>query len=221
MKLDIVRGSSLCSNCFILSEENQKKLLVVDIGIGGKLTGFALKKSLASIVNKKFSDYSVEVFLTHCHIDHILGENNLRDFEKVTFSASEKAAKHINSRDNVTLVSKYGGKINYSIDKIYSDGEILKFGDTELEVIYTPGHTDGSAILYDKEGKNLFAGDVVFAGGACGRVDFPTGNRQAMISTLGKVAKLDIDHLYSGHGPDMHKNIKANILSAKQMMEYW
>ena len=67
----------------------------------------------------------------------------------------------------------------------------------------------------------MFAGDVVFAGGACGRVDFPTGNRQVMISTLGKVAELDIKHLYSGHGPDMHKNIKANILSAKRMMEYW
>lgn len=83
MKPIIVRGSGLCSNCFILSDENLKQLLIIDIGIGGKLTGFALKKSLASIVNKEFNKYSVEVFLTHCHIDHSLGENNLKDFEKI------------------------------------------------------------------------------------------------------------------------------------------
>jgi len=83
MKIDIVEGSGLCSNCFILSDEDLKKLLVIDIGIGGKLTGFALKKKLASIVKGDFSKYSVEVFLTHCHIDHSLGENNLRDFERI------------------------------------------------------------------------------------------------------------------------------------------
>lgn len=221
MKLDIVRGGGLCSNSFILSNEKDKKLFIIDLGLSGKLSRFALKKSLKKIVNEKYDDYELEVFLTHSHLDHIWGEDNLKDFKKKTFSASELAAKHINARDEITLLSKYRAKLSYSISKIYADGDSIKFSDSEFEVIYAPGHTDGSAVLYDTNSKSLFAGDVVFSGGACGRVDFPTGDRWEMIASLEKTSKLDVDHLYSGHGPDLHQKVRENILTAKNMMEYW
>ncbi len=221
MKVDVVRGGGLCSNCFILSDDNEGKLFIIDLGVTGKLTRFALKKSLKKIVNEKFEDYELEVFLTHSHLDHIWGEDNLKKFQKITYSSSELAANHINTRDEITLLSKYRAKISYSINKIYADGDIIKFSDSELQVIYSPGHTDGSAVLYETNTKSLFAGDVVFAGGGVGRVDFPTGDRWEMIATLDKISKLDIDHLYSGHGPDLHQKVRDNILYAKNMMEYW
>ena len=221
MKVDVVRGGGLCSNCFILSDENKGKLFIIDLGITGKLTRFALKKSLKKIVEEKYEDYELEVFLSHSHLDHIWGEDNLKNFKKITYSASELAANHINTRDEITLLSKYHGKISYSVNKIYAEGDIIKFSDYELEVIYSPGHTDGSAVLYETNTRSLFAGDVVFAGGACGRVDFPTGDRWEMIATLDKLSKLDIEHLYSGHGPDLHQKVRENILTAKNMMEYW
>ncbi len=221
MKVDVVRGGGLCSNCFILSDENKGKLFIIDLGITGKLTRFALKKSLKKIVEEKYEDYELEVFLSHSHLDHIWGEDNLKNFKKITYSASELAANHINTRDEITLLSKYHGKISYSVNKIYAEGDIIKFSDYELKVIYSPGHTDGSAVLYETNTRSLFAGDVVFAGGACGRVDFPTGDRWEMIATLDKLSKLDIEHLYSGHGPDLHQKVRENILTAKNMMEYW
>ncbi len=221
MKLEIVYGGGLCSNSFIIINDDEKKLFIVDLGLTGKLTRFSLRKKLEKIVEEKYNDFQLEVFLTHSHLDHIWGADNLKDFQKIAYSASELAAKHINARDEITLLSKYGAKISYTIDKTYGDNEIIKFGDYELTVIYTPGHTDGSAVLYETTSKSLFAGDVVFAGGGVGRVDFPTGDRWEMIASLEKLAKLDIEHLYSGHGPDLHQQVRDNILYAKNMMEYW
>ena len=118
-------------------------------------------------------------------------------------------------------MAKYGGRIKYTVEKIYKDGDTITVGGTTLQVIHSPGHTDGSTVLYDAKSKSLFAGDVVFQGGACGRVDFPTGDRQVMIKTLQMLSELDIEHLYSGHGPDLHTNVRRNIIQAKKMMEYW
>ncbi|HUT81458.1 MAG TPA: MBL fold metallo-hydrolase [Candidatus Bathyarchaeia archaeon] len=221
MELEIVRGSGLCSNCFILGDLINKKLLIIDLGLPGKITNFRLKKALKEITKNKLEEYQIEVFLTHAHLDHIKGEDNLDKLPNVVFCASEYTAGHINSRDGVTLLSKFHFNISYNVEKIYSDNQIINFSDTTLRVISAPGHTDGSTVLYDEKNKALFAGDVVFSGGGCGRVDLPSGNRKSMIDSLEKLTKLNIEHLYSGHGPDLHGNVRENILLAKQLMESW
>ncbi len=221
MELEIVRGSGLCSNCFILGDMLNKKLLIIDLGLPGKLTNFRLRKALKKITKNELAEYQLEVFLTHCHIDHIKGEDNLNKLPNVIFSASEKTAQHINTQDEVTLLSKYHFSLSYKVEKIYTNNQKISFADTILQAIAAPGHTDGSMVLYDEKNKSLFAGDVVFSGGACGRVDFPTGSRREMINSLEKLAKLDIEHLYSGHGNDLHINIRKNILLAKDLMENW
>lgn len=220
MEVDIVRGMGFSSNSFILSDEEKKKLLVIDLGFKGLVTGFALRRALNKIVKKEAKDWQLEVFLSHCHIDHITGEDNLKKFQDVHFSAGKATAEHINSRDNVTLLSKYGAKISFQVDKIYNDNDLIKIGNAELTVIYSPGHTDGSTVLYDTTSKSLYSGDVVFAE-ACGRVDLPTGSRQEMVETLTKLTQYDVQHLYSGHGLDMHENANENIAAVKRMMEMW
>ena len=220
MKVDTVRGLGLCSNSFILSASEEKKLLVIDLGLNGIATGFKLRRALNKIVKKEAKEWQLEVFLTHCHIDHIAGEDNLKNFQEVVFSASKAAAEHINSRDSVTLLAKYGAKISFQVNKIYNDGDRIKIGDAELTVIYAPGHTNGSAVLYESKAKALFSGDVVFDG-ACGRVDLATSNHQEMIASLAKLTQYDVQHLYSGHGPDLHENVNENILAVKNMMDMW
>ncbi|MHA1212041.1 MAG: MBL fold metallo-hydrolase [Candidatus Heimdallarchaeota archaeon] len=216
MELEIVRGGSFSANSFLLIDQNKKQILIIDLGLPGKLTMFKLRKKLAKVTQGNYGDYSIEVFLTHCHIDHVKGEDNLKKFSNVIFSASE-----LTDQDGVTLLAKYNLKIPYKVEKIYANGDTIPFADTTLRVISAPGHTDGSTVLYDEKNKSLFAGDVVFAGGGCGRVDFPSGSRKAMIETLGMLAELEIDHLYSGHGEDLHSNVRQNTLLAKRLMESW
>ncbi|MBD3189925.1 MAG: MBL fold metallo-hydrolase [Candidatus Heimdallarchaeota archaeon] len=221
MLLEVIPGSGFCSNCFILHNKEDARVLIIDLGLPGSQTNFVLKTALEKIAETKTEKLAIEVFLTHCHIDHILGADNLQGFSQVKFSASPLAAKHINARDNVTLLSmaRSSTKITYSIHQTYKDGTLISFPNTELEVIHAPGHTDGSAVIYDRRSRTLFAGDVVFAQGASGRVDLPTGNRKVLLNSLGKLAKLKIDHLYPGHGIALHQNVRENILAAKSMLE--
>jgi glyoxylase-like metal-dependent hydrolase (beta-lactamase superfamily II) len=220
MKIHVVRGGGLCSNCFILESETKEKLLIIDLGLPGLLTKFKLKKAVDKITQEK-KDYEIEVFLTHCHVDHTTGSNNLKQYSNVTYSASKLTAEHINNRDNVTLVRKYQLKIGFEVAKVYKDGDIISIDDTQLKVIYTPGHTDGSTVLYEEKGKNLFSGDVVFASGGVGRMDFPTGSKQEMIQSLEKLIQLELNGLYAGHGEEMFHNVQANIRNVKKMLEYW
>ena len=220
MEVTTVLGGGLSSNSFIISDNKNKEILVIDLGLNGRLTGFKLRKSLKEITNNKSEEYSLQVFLTHCHIDHITGSNNLNNFKEVVYSSSEKAAAHINARDEVTLLSRYMAKVSFTVDKIYKDSDFIKFGETELQVIYTPGHTDGSAVLYEKTTKSLFSGDVVFEG-TCGRMDFPTGNHSEMINSLEKLTTYDIEHLYSGHGSNLHQKVNENIKYVRKMISYY
>lgn len=86
---------------------------------------------------------------------------------------------------------------------ILRDGDALRLGDLKLKVLHTPGHTPGSMSLFFEEGKLLFAGDTLFAGGRYGRTDFAGGSMEAMVDTLGSkfVSVADDVRVLSGHGP--------------------
>ena len=220
MGLEIIRGQNFSSNSFILRSECAKKILIIDLGLSGKFSNFLLQKRVAEIYDQ--TTLEIEVFLTHCHIDHILGFDNLKPYSNVIFSASKNTANHINQRDHVTLLEMMKqAQIDFTVTKVYKDREILQLGNRELEIIYSPGHTDGCAVVYDRINKALFSGDVVFAGGASGRVDLPSGNQQQLLSSLELLANLEVNHLYSGHGIDLHNNVQENILTAKNGLQEW
>jgi glyoxylase-like metal-dependent hydrolase (beta-lactamase superfamily II) len=63
-------------------------------------------------------------------------------------------------------------------------GDVLKLGEKEVHVIYTPGHTKDSICLYD--GEDLFTGDTLFIGN-CGRTDLPGGSMEEMFHSLHEV----------------------------------
>ena len=148
MNLEIVRGGNFSSNCYILYNDSRNKLLIIDLGMTGRLTNFKLKRRISKICNNS-RDMEIEVFLTHCHIDHILGSDNLKEYPNVVFSANPITAKHINTRDEATLASKYGfkKKINYEVTKEYQHEEKISFPELNLKVIHAPGHTNGCAII--------------------------------------------------------------------------
>ncbi|NNE29797.1 MAG: MBL fold metallo-hydrolase, partial [Saprospiraceae bacterium] len=82
------------------------------------------------------------------------------------------------------------------------EGEQIKFGDTELQVIFTPGHSPASISLWNKKEDYLIAGDVLFYG-SIGRTDLPGGDMQTLLSSIReKLFPLgDSCVVYSGHGP--------------------
>lgn len=151
------------------------------------------------------------VLLTHCHFDHILGANKLREKFGAKIIIGEYDAEGL-SNTSISLSRWMGFKQEpFTADILAKDGEILKLGNTETEVVHTPGHTAGS-VCYKFEDA-VFTGDTLFKG-SIGRTDLPTGNYDAIIDSLKKlkntVPKDTV--VYPGHGPSttMEQEIQNN-----------
>jgi glyoxylase-like metal-dependent hydrolase (beta-lactamase superfamily II) len=81
-----------------------------------------------------------------------------------------------------------------------AEGGVIRFGEVRLDVLHTPGHTEGSVSLVSHEAGILFSGDTLFAGG-WGRVDLPGGDPEAMVASLTRLATLpDGLRVLPGHG---------------------
>ena len=112
---------------------------------------------------------------THCHLDHIFGNRFVH--KKYGLSL------HLHSLEKPVL--EYGptsGQAwglpfdNYDAELVFIDeGQTVRIGDEELEILFTPGHSPGSISFYSKAHKFVIAGDVLFQG-SVGRTDLPGGN---------------------------------------------
>src|SRR5439155_13849063 len=82
-----------------------------------------------------------------------------------------------------------------------AEGGVVRFGTLRLEVLHTPGHTEGSVCLLAGDEGLLFSGDTLFANG-WGRVDLPGGSAEQMAASIARLARLE-EHLrvLPGHGP--------------------
>ena len=81
-----------------------------------------------------------------------------------------------------------------------AEGGVIRFGSIRLEVLHTPGHTEGSVCLLSAEDDLLFSGDTLFANG-WGRVDLPGGLAEQMAESLVRLSALhDSLQVLPGHG---------------------
>jgi hydroxyacylglutathione hydrolase len=144
------------------------------------------------------------LWYTHAHFDHIGGAGAIAD----ALNPLPLVALHPN--DHVLWRSGGGGAMfGFDIDPgpeptiDFYDGQILKLGNVEFEIRFTPGHTTGHCILYVPSAGVCFCGDLIFAG-SVGRTDFPGGSwDQLEASIREQVYTLPDDtRLLSGHGPE-------------------
>jgi glyoxylase-like metal-dependent hydrolase (beta-lactamase superfamily II) len=89
------------------------------------------------------------------------------------------------------------------VGRFFDKDEVIKFGNHELQVLKTPGHSPGSVIFYCAEEHIAFTGDTLFKM-SVGRTDFEGGSYNALMSSLAKViAKLPRETVVlPGHGPN-------------------
>lgn len=139
------------------------------------------------------------IILTHGHFDHITGVDSL-----VNQYPGLKVLIHPADHDKLTDPEKnastlFGAKVMVKADNFpLAEKDVVKIGNTEIKVMETPGHTEGSIVLL--VGNNLFSGDTLFKG-SVGRTDLPGSSSEALLRSLKKITTLS-DHLkvYPGHG---------------------
>ncbi|MCD4746439.1 MAG: MBL fold metallo-hydrolase [Bacteroidales bacterium] len=184
-------------NTFILYDET-KECVIIDPGCYEE----SEESALSDFIEKEGLK-PVKLLNTHCHIDHILGNNFICKKYNLKPEIHKAGLLFLNSSEE--HASMYGFKMDKAIepDKFIAEGDIIKFGTSELYVIYTPGHADGSVCFINKKQKFVIVGDVLFKE-SIGRTDFPTGDYNLLINSIkNKLYILDDDFIvYTGHGPE-------------------
>lgn len=140
---------------------------------------------------------------THCHLDHIFGNKRIAGLYKLELQM------HPNEKNLFDLAPVSGERWglpfeNYEGPIIYfNEGDQVKLDDDVLEIFLTPGHSPGSVTFYNRDGKFVISGDVLFRSGI-GRTDLPGGDFDTLIASIrNKLFTLPDDVIvYSGHGPE-------------------
>jgi hydroxyacylglutathione hydrolase len=140
---------------------------------------------------------------THCHIDHVLGNKFIFD------QYGLKPKFHKGELPLLEAVVAYAPSmgIRYEVsplpDEYLPETGTIKFGNTELGLIFAPGHSPAHLCFYDKNSNLLIGGDVLFRN-SIGRTDLPGGSLTQLVNNIEqKLFTLPDDcTVYPGHGPE-------------------
>lgn len=179
-------------NCYLVADRRSREAVIIDPGEEPAMF-------LAELDTRAWSLQAI--WLTHAHIDHILGVAAVR--------AATGAPIHLHPLDRpiYDALPQYGAWVGMQVaappppDAELRAGGAVGVGGFDFEVRSTPGHSPGS-VSFVGHGM-VFGGDVLF-NGSIGRTDLPGGDFPTLMATLQSqfLSLPDSTVVHSGHGPD-------------------
>jgi hydroxyacylglutathione hydrolase len=163
----------------------------------------------------------VKLLNTHCHIDHVLGNYFVHKQWDLELGMHEDDLVTLKNIPNyASLYGFEGYQLSPEPSYYINEGDKVAFGNSELEVLFGPGHAPGHIAFYSIEDNFVVNGDILFQG-SFGRVDLPGGDFQTLKKTiLEKMFKLPENMtVYCGHGPETEIGIekKSNPIQWMEM----
>jgi glyoxylase-like metal-dependent hydrolase (beta-lactamase superfamily II) len=192
MRITLLHGNPqnyTCNAYMVRGDSNEQEDVntLVDVGIDGSIC-IEIEDLCTGIGKKKVA----QVVLTHGHYDHAAG------LAKVVACYHPKV---------------YAFAPGDSVDFLLVDGQFLRLGDREFEVLHTPGHSEDSICLYCAREQTLFAGDTPLD------VKTPGGSYPGeLLASLERIASREVATIYAGHaspvtagGPELIRRTIRNI----------
>ena len=148
--------SPVQENTYVLYNE-QKQCCIIDPGCYFPEERDELKTGI-----EKTGLTPVLLLNTHCHLDHVFGNKFVHDTWGLDLHLHTKEKPVLDFAPQSGLMYQLPFD-NYDGPLVYlKEGEIIKIGDDELEIRFTPGHSPGSVSFYHEAGGFIIGGDVLF-----------------------------------------------------------
>ena len=207
---EILPVGMLQCNCHIVGDPKTREAIVIDPGDdAGKILDVIERHRLKVTA----------IAVTHTHIDHVIGLSRVHD------ATGAPVYVHADDLGLYRMLDVQASWLGWKtpeqvkIDQLMREGDVIRWGRCEAQILHTPGHTPGSICLYmpadmpsapteETAAKSarrgtgqLFAGDTLFAG-SIGRTDLWGGSFPEILRSLkGKLLELPDDTIvYPGHG---------------------
>jgi len=194
MKIKKFTFNSFQENTYIISSE--KKCMIIDPGCYDKQE----KSELVNYIEKENIEPTI-LINTHCHLDHIFGNNFISNKYNLTPKMHPKDLPLLER--SIDIAKLYNVKLDpppLKVDLV-KENDIIQLGNTSWEILFTPGHAPGHICLLNTKNKKVIVGDVLFFM-SIGRTDLPGGNHSDLINSIKhKLFTLhDNTEVYCGHG---------------------
>jgi hydroxyacylglutathione hydrolase len=197
----MIVGDGLCSNIYVVGRE---KATIIDTGVGNRLNPVWPQLKELGIEPKNVD----KIVITHAHHDHAMG----------AFLILEKASPkvYVHTKDSKFIASSLGESL-----ATVEEGDVIETELWPLEVLWTPGHTEGGMCLYAREPRILFSGDTAFPDGYFGRFDGESGSIEDLVESLRKLTRLKVDVMLAGHGVPVIGGAEDNLKLALRNAELY
>ncbi|HMO37832.1 MAG TPA: MBL fold metallo-hydrolase [Saprospiraceae bacterium] len=184
-------------NTYLLYDDT-KECIIIDPGCYTEQEKRELTRTIETLQLRP-----VRLINTHCHLDHIFGNHFVAttyglplEIHRGELPVLERAPQ---------AAAMYGVPFpepSPAPGAFIEAGEVITFGNTQLEVLLTPGHSPASLSFFCRADRFLIAGDVLFQG-SIGRTDLPGGDYNTLIRSIREqLLPLGDDvTAYPGHGP--------------------
>lgn len=177
--------------------DRQGDCIIIDPG----MSNYREEEELKAFIDNN-SLNPVALYNTHCHVDHVLGNNYIYQ------QYGLKSLFHEGEMSTLVAVTTYAPQMGFNytqapIGEIFlKENDKISIGGYNLDIIFAPGHSPAHLCFYSEENKFLIAGDVLFRN-SIGRTDLPGGNHQLLLNNIQKyIYTLPDDTIvYPGHGP--------------------
>lgn len=197
LQLKVFTFNPFQENTYILFDET-KEAVIFDPGCYEKQEN----DELVAFINLEGLKVT-HLINTHCHIDHVLGNSFVKNKFKVPLLIHQKEIPVLESVKVYAPNYGFPGYQETEPDRYIDEKEKFKFGNTELDILFVPGHAPGHLVFYHKDSKICIAGDTLFQG-SIGRTDLPGGDHQTLLRAIkSELFSLPDDTVvYPGHGPE-------------------
>lgn len=187
--------NDFAENTFILWDET-REAVIIDPGC----SNYDERQRLKQFIDNEHLT-PVALLGTHAHIDHVLGNAFVKETYKIPYYLHPKEVAVL--QYTISRAEFYGfkGYVGIEPNVLIEEGDTIKFGNSELAVLFVPGHTPGHVAYYNLEENICVNGDVLFRG-SIGRTDFPMCNHQDLIDSIEQkmFALPNNMRVYTGHG---------------------